>query len=144
MTIATYNEAHKACAKCQKTLPMEKFSKASGAKYRRSECRDCEKELTRVRKKIKETAPPVSADYKCPICQRSESEVKGRGGKKSGTWCCDHDHITNTFRGWLCHQCNRALGGMNDSVNRLNAAIEYLESNQHDNSNTNTSKTKQH
>lgn len=127
MGIATYNESHKLCVKCNNILPMEQFSNASGGRYKRSECRSCEKELGRVRKLIKKSAPPVPENYSCPICNRSAAEVKGRGGKKSGEWCCDHDHVTNTFRGWLCHQCNRALGGMNDSVDRLKAAIKYLE-----------------
>ena len=126
---ATYNELTKVCAKCNVEQPMEQFSKASGGKYRRSECRACEKELTRIRKQIKETAPPVPENYKCPICNRNEEQVKNRGGKKSGAWCCDHDHITNQFRGWLCHQCNRNLGGMNDSIVQLEAAINYLTGN---------------
>ena len=117
----------KTCAKCSTTKPVDQFCKASGGNYRRSECRLCEKELGRVRKLIKKSAPPVPANYACPICNRTETEVKGRGGAKSGTWCCDHDHTTDTFRGWLCHQCNRALGGMNDSTDRLQAAIDYLE-----------------
>jgi hypothetical protein len=125
-TIATYNETHKTCSKCNQTLLMEEFSNASGGKYKRSECKHCEKELNKIRKFLKETAPPVPKDYKCPICNRSEQEVKDKGGKKSGAWCLDHNHKTNTFRGWLCHQCNRALGGMNDDISRLKAAIKYL------------------
>lgn len=117
----------KTCAKCNTTKPLASFCKASGGNYRRSECRDCEKELARIRKRIKESAPPVPENYHCPICGRNEEQVKGRGGAKSGTWCCDHDHTTNEFRGWLCHQCNRALGTMNDSIDRLQAAIEYLK-----------------
>ena len=117
----------KTCAKCGQTKLFSEFCKASGGNYRRSECRSCEKELAKVRKLIKETAPAVPANYACPICNRNEEQVRGRGGKKSGTWCMDHDHITNKFRGWLCHQCNRALGGMNDSTERLKLAIEYLE-----------------
>jgi hypothetical protein len=120
----------KICAKCQVEKPFTKFCKASGGNYLRSECRDCEKELNRIRNIIKKSAPAVPENYRCPICKRSEQEVKGRGGKKSGTWCCDHDHITNKFRGWLCHQCNRALGGMNDDIDRLQSAIDYLKQNQ--------------
>lgn len=116
----------KVCRICDQDLPLGSFCKASGGNYLRSECRACEKELGRVRKLIKETAPPVPVNHACPICKRTEEQVRGRGGKKSGTWCCDHDHDTNQFRGWLCHDCNRAIGNFNDDIDRLKTAIDYL------------------
>lgn len=117
----------KVCRICCQELPRQQFCNASGGKYPRSECRSCERELGRVRKLIKQSAPPVPENHTCPICQKTELQVRGRGGKKSGTWCCDHDHTLNTFRGWICHQCNRALGNFGDDVQRLSRAIDYLK-----------------
>ena len=39
----------------------------------------------------------------------------------------DHDHDTNQFRGWLCYQCNTAIGNLGDSIEGLKRAILYLE-----------------
>jgi hypothetical protein len=39
----------------------------------------------------------------------------------------DHCHETGTVRGLLCHNCNRALGLLKDSVERLQTAIDYLK-----------------
>ena len=39
----------------------------------------------------------------------------------------DHEHENQTFRGWLCHKCNRALGGFDDDPNILKRALNYLE-----------------
>jgi hypothetical protein len=39
----------------------------------------------------------------------------------------DHDHKTGKFRGWICHQCNTALGMARDNIEILEAMIKYLE-----------------
>ena len=41
----------------------------------------------------------------------------------------DHDHKTNTFRGWLCHKCNLALGRFGDDLQGLQQAVFYLQRN---------------
>lgn len=39
----------------------------------------------------------------------------------------DHDHETGEVRGMLCHNCNRALGLLQDSERILSASIKYLQ-----------------
>lgn len=39
----------------------------------------------------------------------------------------DHCHVTGKFRGWLCDSCNRVLGLMDESGDRLRRLAEYLE-----------------
>jgi len=38
----------------------------------------------------------------------------------------DHDHSTGKFRGWLCHNCNSALGHSRDNPELLYKMIAYL------------------
>lgn len=38
----------------------------------------------------------------------------------------DHDHETGAVRGLLCEPCNKALGFLEDSTERLASAILYL------------------
>lgn len=39
----------------------------------------------------------------------------------------DHNHDTGEVRGLLCHPCNAGIGKLGDSIQRLRAAISYLE-----------------
>jgi|SRR6185369_5756812 len=52
---------------------------------------------------------------KCEIC--------GQGGKM----CLDHCHEENVFRGWICDDCNVAMGKVKDNVGTLEAMIEYIK-----------------
>lgn len=51
----------------------------------------------------------------CEICQREGKVV----------W--DHDHASGDHRGWLCIKCNQGLGLFRDNLDRIRAAISYLE-----------------
>ena len=122
----SYDEPTKKCSKCKQDLQLHMFGKASGGNYLRGECKKCNREIYKSREKAKSTASAVPTNHICPICLRKEDAVKNRGGKKSGTWCCDHDHVSEKFRGWLCHDCNRGIGNLGEDIARLQRSIEYL------------------
>jgi hypothetical protein len=54
----------------------------------------------------------------CEVCgqRRGEQELH-----------LDHDHVTGSFRGWLCRNCNIALGVVRDSPSILRKLASYLE-----------------
>lgn len=55
---------------------------------------------------------------KCDIC-----------GEKHNVLAVDHNHNTRDVRGLLCGKCNAGIGMLNDSIDRLKSAIDYLERN---------------
>ena len=114
------------CSKCGIKKPNEEYSYCSGANYFRPECKQCNRELTKVRKELKQKYGQPPEDYRCPLCGLATCDVEGKGGS-AGAWVLDHCHDTNTFRGWLCHMCNRALGCFGDDIDRLSKAIVYLK-----------------
>ena len=116
----------KKCGICKEDLPLSMFGTDGGASYLRYECKPCAKTQAQTIKALKKTAPPVPKDHICPICNRSEGEIKEASPNKKNVWCCDHDHNTGEFRGWLCHKCNVGIGNLNDDVNRLRRAIDYI------------------
>ena len=55
----------------------------------------------------------------CDICKSPEP-----GGK--GNFHLDHDHTTGEIRGILCAKCNLGIGSLQDSIEILEAAANYL------------------
>ena len=122
------DENGKVCSKCNEYLPLSAFSPCSGGNYLRAECRSCNTKMSAIRKKLKQEYGVPKKGYVCPICNLGEEKVLRSGTATSNTpWVIDHCHDTETFRGWLCHKCNRALGGFDDNLQTLNRAKEYVE-----------------
>lgn len=46
---------------------------------------------------------------------------------QSGKMCLDHCHEKNVFRGWICDDCNVAMGKVKDDIGILSAMIEYIK-----------------
>ena len=51
----------------------------------------------------------------------------GRRAKKRNRLHFDHDHETGKFRGWLCPDCNAALGYLKDNPSRISGLLEYIK-----------------
>lgn len=54
----------------------------------------------------------------CPIC---EDNVEGSYAR------LDHCHKTGKIRGWLCDNCNTAIGKLKESPEVLRRALEWVE-----------------
>jgi len=118
----------KECSKCKKVLPTNAFSSCHGGTYLRPECKKCMRDMAKSREEIRKIhGMPNEKTYICPICLGTAEEV---GDVQNRTaWVLDHCHTTNTFRGWLCHKCNRGLGNFNDRIDILKRAVLYLSKN---------------
>jgi len=64
--------------------------------------------------------------FKCWICKTHQDELDIH-------LCIDHNHVTGTIRGLLCHNCNTGLGQFKDNPKLLRRAIKYLKENPLDN-----------
>ena len=66
----------------------------------------------------------LEQDGVCAICLQPE--------RRERNLCVDHDHETGLVRGLLCNKCNKALGGFDDRVDLIEAALQYLINHQTD------------
>jgi len=121
---------YKTCVKCNKKKHFSEYPKSSGGNYLRTECRKCNSHLSKTRKYLLAQHGKPGKDYICPICNSDWGSLIHAGGTSQiSPWVIDHDHKTEKFRGWLCHNCNRGLGVFDDDIEILYRAIDYLRGN---------------
>ena len=118
------------CIKCKKTKPLNSFGNASGGKYKNTTCRRCTNKNSRTVKGLYLSVAPPSKDHACPICLRKAGELHCPTKPNKSVWSLDHDHVKGTFRGWLCHRCNRGIGMIGDSVENTQRLLNYLKENE--------------
>ena len=111
---------YRECKKCQKKLPYSKFGTSGSKKGIRTDCKECCSARNKLVRELKKKHSKPSEDYLCPICNKSQKQF-------SKAFSLDHNHETGEFRGWLCHNCNTALGLFGDNIKMLSKAISYLQ-----------------
>jgi hypothetical protein len=131
------NQELKLCTKCNKNLPLNCFASAGrmrstdGSFKLLNKCKSCRYLDISVREALKKIVATPNKEYKCPICLRQAKELlfidDSNTHQINSQWCLDHDHETGNFRGWLCNKCNSALGWLDDDINKLRRALNYLE-----------------
>jgi len=66
-----------------------------------------------------------SQNGKCAIC--NGDDIISPVTNLHRLLAVDHNHITGKIRGLLCRNCNRGIGLLGDSIERLESATAYLK-----------------
>jgi len=114
------------CNDCGIVQPVDNFQHVPSGEIKRK-CKSCTKKQNSLVSYLKTLHTYPDQNYLCPICQRSLKEISRKGQKKLQSWVLDHCHKNETFRGWLCGNCNTGLGAFKDDVKRITRAKNYLE-----------------
>ena len=119
------------CINCGVVQPVENYVsvyvKGNKTGEIKRTCRSCKKGHMRVLTKLRQENAYPDEDYKCPICERDMAEVGRLGQPRLQMWVLDHCHDTETFRGWICGNCNTGIGGLKDNIDRVSNALKYLK-----------------
>lgn len=106
---------YKICKDCQKEKHVDDFIKADGQHRKtRNRCKQCTSYHNKIRSKLRKKFPPPKKGL-CKIC-KVETEK----------WVLDHCHRTNTFRGYICKDCNSGIGLLKDKISVLFRSLIYL------------------
>lgn len=76
--------------------------------------------------KLKQKYGITLEDFKAMVkAQKGRCKICGLKTKLN----VDHNHDTGKVRGLLCHKCNTGIGLLNDDLEILEQAVEYLKEN---------------
>lgn len=115
-----------------------------GTRYYELDCTDCKaQKRNKWIKRIREDDPEryyrirrhqqLRRDYKISLEEYENLHRKQNGlcaiclqAVDTKAMAVDHDHVTGTIRGLLCHWCNKGLGQFKDDPVVLERAVGYL------------------
>jgi hypothetical protein len=108
----------KICPKCNIEKPIEDFrtrqrSEDNTTTRSYTNCKSCEQKINTLLIKLRKESPQQPENCEC--C-----------GKKTDKLYLDHCHNLNTFRGWICNNCNVGLSRLGDNIDGLVKALNYL------------------
>jgi hypothetical protein len=142
------SKGFKLCKVCDLEKPLSEFYKDKNCgDGHDSICKICDKEkykpnrkITRKKYKNQDINRALQRDYGitlneynkmlesqndvCAICGKEETQKNQFGVIRLSV---DHDHKTGKVRGLLCSKCNRAIGLLNDRIEILDKASDYLK-----------------
>lgn len=122
------------CNNCGIRQPPDQFQHMQSGEVKRK-CNTCRRGQSALVRALRKANPyPTDPAYECPICSRTMDEISQHGQLRLQTWVLDHCHDTETFRGWLCFNCNSGLGQFKDDLLRIQSAVRYLENHENENS----------
>lgn len=109
--------SHKPCKHCKNIQPIHLFEKKPTEASYRNICRPCRNYAKRTLFRLKNGhikcyGKPIGKS--CRICIKKVPLV------------FDHCHKTSKFRGWICKDCNAAIGKLGDDLAGLERARTYL------------------
>lgn len=124
-------EKYLTCTCCKELKHEVEFSiHTRAASGRNNLCRVCQKYRMKlqnygVTREQYESMLSVQ-DHKCKVCGCNETSTRCTHGHL----VVDHCHTTGKVRSLLCDMCNKTLGYTKDSIEQLQALIDYLNAHQ--------------
>jgi hypothetical protein len=110
------------CNKCSKEKDLNLFHipyyKSDGSPSHSHTCKECKRHFSNTVSSLKKIHPKPK-DSKCECCEDFTLKL-----------VLDHDHKTDEFRGWICNNCNQALGKLKEDPVTVMKAAEYLRARQ--------------
>ena len=106
---------YKICKQCNFKKPIDCFVKADGKnRARRNRCKECHYSNKKLRDKLRKENPHPKTG-RCKICKLDTEKL-----------VLDHCHKTNSFRGYICKDCNSGMGLLKDNIFIIFRSLLYL------------------
>ncbi len=130
-------DGSRVCTKCGESKPITEYYKTGKGDKRHGSCKTCykakvaqNKDPAKIRDRGLQKAYGItSEEYErmlesqggcCAICKCPPPDHRKK------FLAVDHDHVTGKVRGLLCDNCNRGIGLLGDSLDRILDVVEYL------------------